>query len=97
MFSPKALEANCLFINSASLKDAIVALNGGMCTGEMISSEGLMLTNHHCAFDVIQKHSTGDKAYLTDGFWAMTRDEELPNEDFSVSFLVSIESVTERV
>ena len=84
-------------VNNSSLKDAIVALNGGMCTGEMISSQGLMLTNHHCAFDVIQTHSTVDNDYLTDGFWAMTRDSELPNEGFSVSFLVSIESVTDRV
>jgi hypothetical protein len=84
-------------VNNSSLKDAIVALNGGMCTGEMISSQGLMLTNHHCAFDVIQTHSTVDNDYLTDGFWAMTRDAELPNEEFSVSFLVSIESVTDRV
>ena len=84
-------------VNNSSLKDAIVALNGGMCTGEMISSQGLMLTNHHCAFDVIQTHSTVDNDYLTDGFWAMTRDAELPNEGFSVSFLVSIESVTDRV
>ena len=84
-------------VNNSSLKDAIVALNGGMCTGEMISSQGLMLTNHHCAFDVIQTHSTVANDYLTDGFWAMTRDEELPNEGFTVSFLVSIESVTDRV
>jgi len=84
-------------VNNSSLKDAIVALNGGMCTGEMISSEGLMLTNHHCGFDVIQTHSTVANDYLTDGFWAMTRDEELPNEGFTVSFLVSIESVTDRV
>ena len=84
-------------VNNSSLKDAIVALNGGMCTGEMISSQGLMLTNHHCAFDVIQTHSTVANDYLTDGFWAMTRDAELPNEGFSVSFLVSIESVTDRV
>ena len=84
-------------VNNSSLKDAIVSLNGGSCTGEMISSEGLMLTNHHCGFDVIQTHSTVDNDYLTDGFWAMTRDAELPNEGFSVSFLVSIESVTDRV
>ena len=84
-------------VNNSSLKDAIVALNGGMCTGEMISSNGLMLTNHHCAFDVIQTHSTISNDYITDGFWAMTKDEELPNEGFSVSFLVSIESVTARV
>jgi len=83
-------------INNSSLKDAIVSL-GGFCTGEMISAEGLMLTNHHCGFDVIQTHSTVANDYLKDGFWAMSRDEELPNEGLFASFLVSIESVTDRV
>ena len=83
-------------INNSSLKDAIVSL-GGFCTGEMISAEGLMLTNHHCGFDAIQTHSTVANDYLKDGFWAMSRDEELPNEGLFASFLVSIESVTDRV
>ncbi|MBT3417179.1 MAG: S46 family peptidase [Flavobacteriales bacterium] len=83
-------------INNSSLKDAIVSL-GGFCTGEIISAEGLMLTNHHCGFDVIQTHSTVANDYLKDGFWAMSRDEELPNEGLFASFLVSIESVTDRV
>ncbi len=83
-------------LNTSSLKDAIVSM-GGFCTGEMISSEGLMLTNHHCGFSQIQDHSSVANDYLKDGFWAMSRDEELPNEGLFVSFLVSIESVTDRV
>ena len=83
-------------VNNSSLKDAIVSL-GGFCTGEMISSEGLMLTNHHCGFGQIQEHSIVANDYLKDGFWAMSRDEELPNEGLFASFLVSIESVTDRV
>ncbi len=83
-------------VNQSSIKDAIVSL-GGFCTGEMISSEGLMLTNHHCAFGSIQEHSTVGDDYLKDGFWAMSRDEELPNEGLTASFLVSIDDVTARV
>ena len=83
-------------VNNSSLKDAIVSL-GGFCTGEMISSEGLLLTNHHCGYSQIQEHSTVRNDYLKDGFWAMSRDEELSNEGLFVSFLVSIESVTDRV
>ena len=83
-------------VNNSSLKDAIVSL-GGFCTGEIISSEGLMLTNHHCAFGSIQEHSSVSNDYIKDGFWAMSRDEELPNEGLTASFLVSIEDVTARV
>ena len=83
-------------VNNSSLKDAIVSL-GGFCTGEMISDQGLMLTNHHCAFDAIQSHSTVSNDYLEDGFWAMTKTEELKNEGLTATFLVSIESVTDRV
>ncbi|MAO71985.1 MAG: serine protease [Flavobacteriales bacterium] len=83
-------------VNNSSLKDAIVSF-GGFCTGEMISSEGLVLTNHHCGYGQIQEHSSLRNDYLKDGFWAMTRDEELPNDGLFVSFLVSIESVTDRV
>ena len=83
-------------VNNSSMKDAIVSL-GGFCTAEMISSEGLMLTNHHCAFGSIQEHSSVSNDYLKDGFWAMSRDEELPNEGLTASFLVSIEDVTARV
>lgn len=84
-------------INEASLKDAIVMLNGGMCTAEVISPEGLVLTNHHCAYGSIQGFSTPENDYLTDGFWAMSKDEELNIPDFEVSFLVRIEDVTSRV
>lgn len=84
-------------INNASLKDAIVRLDGGGCTGEMISSEGLLLTNHHCGYGNIQSHSTVDHDYLTDGFWALNRGEELMNEGKTASFLIRIEDVTEQV
>jgi len=84
-------------INNASLKDAVVALDRGSCTAELISGDGLLLTNHHCAYEEIQSHSTVENDYLNNGFWAMTRDEELPNPGKSVSFLIRIEDVTERV
>ncbi|MGN0188549.1 MAG: S46 family peptidase [Candidatus Cryptobacteroides sp.] len=80
-------------VNQASLKDAVVLFGRG-CTGEMISPDGLLLTNHHCGFPQIQKHSSIDHDYLRDGFWAMSRSEELPNEGLSVSFLVRMEDVT---
>lgn len=83
-------------INNSSLKDAVVRLGPGFCTGEMISKEGLMLTNHHCGFDAIQKLSTTTSNYLKDGFWAMTRDKEKP-AGFSVSFLLRMEEVTGKV
>ena len=81
-------------VNESSLKDAIVALNGGSCTAEMISSEGLMLTNHHCVDNLLQTHSTVENNYLEDGFWAMSKSEELKNENLSATFLISIEDVT---
>lgn len=83
-------------VNEASLKDAVV-LFGGFCTGEIISAEGLVLTNHHCGYDAIQSHSTVDHDYLTNGFWAMNRAEELPNEGLWVRILVRMEDVTERL
>ena len=83
-------------INNASLKDAIVSL-GGFCTGEIISDQGLMLTNHHCGFDAIRTHSTVENDYLTDGFWAMDKSEEKPNEGLTARILVRMEDVTERV
>ena len=83
-------------INQSSIKDAIVSL-GGFCTAEMISNEGLMLTNHHCGFDAIQSHSTVSNDYLEDGFWAMSKDAELKNEGLTATFLVSIKSVTNKV
>lgn len=75
-------------INKSSLKDAIGALDYGSCTSELISPDGLMLTNHHCAYSEIQYHSSIEKDYLKNGFWAMTREEELPNSGKSVSFVV---------
>ena len=83
-------------INRASLKDAVVLFGRG-CTGELISDEGLLLTNHHCGYSQIQKHSSVEHDYLRDGFWAMNRDEELPNEGLTVSFLERMEDVTDAV
>ena len=84
-------------INHSSIKDAVVSLGGGFCTAEVVSSDGLLLTNHHCGFESIQKHSTVEKDYLTNGFWAMNRNEELPNEGLFASFLISMEDVTKKV
>jgi Peptidase S46 len=83
-------------INEASLKDAIVIFGGG-CTGEIVSPHGLLLTNHHCGYGQIQNHSTVEHDYLNNGFWAMSNAEELPNPGLSVTFLVSIADVSERV
>ena len=82
--------------DSSSLKDAVVVFGGG-CTGEMISGEGLLITNHHCGYDQIQYHSSVEHDYLKDGFWAMKRDEELPNPDLYVAFLEYMEDVTKKV
>jgi len=84
-------------INHSSLKDAVVALDRGSCTAEIVSSDGLLLTNHHCGFGEIQKHSSIEHDYLKDGFWAKTRDQELANPGKSVTFLISMEDVTDRV
>lgn len=84
-------------INQACLKDAIVRLNYGGCTGEVVSSKGLIFTNHHCAYDGIQTLSTVNKNYLQDGFCAKSFDEELPIPNFAISFLVRVENVTEEV
>ena len=83
-------------VNQASLKDAVVLFGGG-CTGEVVSAEGLLLTNHHCGYGAIQKHSSVEHDYLKDGFWAMTRAEELPNKGLSVSFLERMEDVTSLI
>ena len=83
-------------INQASLKDAVVLFGRG-CTGEVISSEGLLLTNHHCGYGQIQQHSSVEHDYLKDGFWAMSRAEELPNKGLTVSFLERMEDVTDQV
>ena len=84
-------------INHSSLKDAVVALDRGSCTAELISAEGLLLTNHHCGFDEIQEHSTVDHDYLRDGFWAKTKEDELPNPGKSASFLINFEDVTSKI
>ncbi|MFC2137052.1 S46 family peptidase [Bacteroidota bacterium] len=83
-------------INRSSLKDAIVIFGRG-CTGEIISEEGLILTNHHCGYGAIQSHSTVENNYLKDGFWASTREEEIPTPDLPVTFLIKAEDVTEKV
>lgn len=90
-------------INRASLKDAIVGLGREgspfqhFCTGEFISAEGLLVTNHHCSFDMIQSHSSLEHNYLRDGFWAKNRSEELANPGITVSVLVRMEDVTEQI
>ena len=84
-------------INQAAVKDAIVRLGGGFCTAEIVSDQGLLLTNHHCAYDLIQNHSSVEKDYLTNGFWAMTRAEELPNPGLTASTLVRMEDITKRM
>lgn len=83
-------------VNQSSIKDAIVHF-GGICTGEMISSQGLLLTNHHCGYRYIQSHSSVEKDYLTDGFWAMSQKEELPCEGLTATFIISIDDVTEQI
>jgi hypothetical protein len=84
-------------INSASLKDAVVVLDGGSCTGELVSPYGLFLTNHHCGYGEIQSHSTPENNILKNGFWAKTQAEELSNSGKSVSFLIRVEEVTNAI
>lgn len=83
-------------VNKTSLKDAVVLFGAG-CTGEIISSEGLLLTNHHCGYSQIQQHSSVDKDYLTEGFWAMNKEQELPNPGLSVTFIISMQDVTPAI
>lgn len=83
-------------INHSSMKDGIVIFGRG-CTAEIVSDQGLILTNHHCGYGAIQRHSTLEQDYLTDGFWAMSREEELPNPGLTVTFLVRMEDVTEKM
>lgn len=83
-------------VNHSSLKDAVPHFNGG-CTSEVISPKGLILTNHHCGYDAIQSHSSVAHDYLTDGFWAFKMQDELPNQDLEVTFIVKIEDVTTKV
>ena len=83
-------------INKASLKDAVMLFDDG-CTAELISAEGLLITNHHCGYGAIQRLSSVEHDYLTDGFWAQSREEELPNENLNVKFLKRMEDITERL
>ncbi len=83
-------------VNKSSLKDAIVHFNGG-CTAEVISNQGLLLTNHHCGFGQIQYHSSLENDYLKDGFWAKSLSEELPNENLYAEFIIKIEDVTSQM
>lgn len=83
-------------VNNSSLKDAIVHFNGG-CTGEIISDQGLLLTNHHCGFGQIQFHSSLENDYLKEGFWAMSKDDELPNENLFARFIIEIIDVTDAM
>lgn len=92
----KITAADIYSVNKGSLKDAIVSF-GGFCTGEVISEQGLVLTNHHCGFDAIQNHSTIERNYIRDGFWAMNKGEEIPNPGLFVKFIVRIEDVSKKV
>ncbi|MFO8236253.1 MAG: S46 family peptidase [Bacteroidales bacterium] len=83
-------------INQSSVKDAVVNF-GGFCTGEIVSDQGLIFTNHHCGYGAIQEHSSTENNYLKKGFWAQNKDEEIPIDGLYVSFLVKMEDVTERV
>ena len=83
-------------INHASLKDAVLLFGSG-CTGEFVSDEGLLLTNHHCGYSYIVKHSSVEHDYLTNGFWAMSRDQEIPCPGLTVTRLVRMEDVTAQV
>ena len=83
-------------VNKSSMKDAVPHFDGG-CTAEVISPKGLILTNHHCGYDNVQSHSTVEHDYLTNGFWAYKMDEELPNKDLFVTFIIRIEDITTKV
>ncbi len=83
-------------VNHSSLKDAVVQFGGG-CTGEIISGDGLLLTNHHCGFGQIQQHSSVEKDYLTNGYWAKTRADELTNPGLTAMFIIRMEDVTKEV
>lgn len=83
-------------INHTSLKDAIVNF-GNFCTAEVVSENGLLFTNHHCGYDAIQKHSTIDHDYLTDGFWSNSYEEEIPCDGLTATFFIRMEEVTDQV
>src|SRR6185436_281211 len=79
-------------VNNSSMKDAVVLFGGG-CTAEIISDKGLILTNHHCGYSSIQAQSSVDHDYLTNGYWAMTQEQELPCPNLTVTFIVRIDDV----
>lgn len=83
-------------VNNSSLMNAVPHFNGG-CTSEVISAQGLLLTNHHCGYSQIQSHSTVENDYLTDGFWAKKMEDELPNKNLNATFIIRIEDVTTKV
>ena len=83
-------------VNHSSLKDAIVQFAGG-CTAEIVSQQGLLFTNHHCGYGSIAQLSSPEKDYLTNGFWAMKKTDELPAKGISVRFLVRMDDVTQRI
>lgn len=83
-------------VNNSSMKDAVPHFNGG-CTSEVISAQGLLLTNHHCGYGQIQAHSSVENDYLLNGFWAKSQAEELPNDNLEVTFIVRIDDVTNAV
>lgn len=83
-------------VNNSSLKDAVISF-GGFCTGEMISDQGLILTNHHCGYGKIQSHSSVENDYLTDGYWAKNKAEELTNPGLTATFIIRIEDVTDEI
>lgn len=83
-------------VNNSSLKDAIVQFNGG-CTAEIISDQGLVLTNHHCGYDLIAELSTPENNWLRDGFWAKTKQDELKPKSATVRFFIRMDDVTERI
>lgn len=92
------LSADDIFnINSSCLKDAVIVLDGGSCTGELVSPDGLFLTNHHCGYGEIQNHSSEEHNILRDGFWAKSKEEELSNPGKTVSFLIRVEDVTDTI
>lgn len=92
----KISAADIYSVNKGSLKDAVVSF-GGFCTGEVISKQGLILTNHHCGFRAIQDHSSVENNYIQDGFWAKDKSKELPNKGLFVTFIVRIDDVTAQV
>ena len=83
-------------VNNSSLKDAVVHFGGG-CTAELISSKGLLLTNHHCGYSRLQTHSSVEKDYLTNGFWAANQQQELSNPGLTATFIIRIDDVTNEV